>query len=125
MQHHPDRPGGDEKKFKEIKDILIDDILENGEKVYGLIKISGKNVNEQFRFNLGKNTIIEGGPNLSICDTKFSTLDLNANNKKLLNIKYNELYHLLTNTQTFYVDKIKFYDYNAAIDLLLEKNYYL
>jgi hypothetical protein len=112
-------------KIIEIKDILTDDILENGEKVYGLIKISGKNVYEQFRFNLGKNTIIEGGPNLLICDAKFSTLDLNANNKKVLNIKYNELYHLLTNTKTFYVDKIKFYDYNAAIDLLLEKNYYL
>jgi len=111
--------------YKEIKDILVDDILENGEKVYGLVKINGKNVNQQFIFNLGKKISVEGGPNLSICDKNVetsSTLFLHTNNKTILNYNHDELYHLLTDTKTFFVDKIKFYDYNAAIDLLLEKN---
>ena len=109
-------------KYKEIKDIFIDDILENGEKVYGLVKINGANVDEQFIFNLGKNTIIEGGPNLTIYDKNISTLSLDKNSKIKSNIKHDELYHLLTDSKTFYVNEIKFYDYNASIDLLLEKN---
>ena len=110
--------------YKQIKHVQIDDILENGEKVYGLVKINGSNVNEQFIFNLGKNIIVEGGPNLSICDKNIklnSTLDLDSNNKQNINTKYTELYHLLTNSKTFNVENIKFYDYNAAIDLFLEK----
>ena len=110
--------------YKEIKDIEIDDILENGEKVYGLVKINGNNVNQQFKFNLGKNNYVEGGPNLCICNKNInvSTIYLDNINKINLNKKYSDLYHLLTDKKTFYIGKIKFYDYNAAIDLLLEKN---
>ena len=111
--------------YKQIKDVQIDDILENGEKVYGLVKINGNNVNKQFVFNLGKNIVVEGGPNLSICDKNIketSTLDLDENNKQNIDTKYIELYHLLTNSKTFNVQNIKFYDYNATIDLFLEKN---
>jgi hypothetical protein len=109
---------------KEIRNIEVDDILENGEKVYGIVKINGNNVNKQFKFNLGDSTF-EGGPNLSICDKNISissTLYLNNDDKLTLEKKHESLYHLLTDTKTFYVEKIRFYDYNASIDLLLEKN---
>jgi hypothetical protein len=109
---------------KEIRNIEVDDILSNGEKVYGIVRINGININNQFKFNLGDSTF-EGGPNLSICDTNipiYSTLNLNDKHKFMLHEKHAVLYHLLTDTKTFYVDKIKFYDYNASIDLLLEKN---
>jgi hypothetical protein len=43
------------------------------------------------------------------------------NNKKLLNKKQDKLYHLLTNILIFYVRNIRFYGYNATIDILLEK----
>ena len=112
--------------FKEIKDIIIGDILENGENVYGVVKINGNTVNEQFKYYLGKKLVIEGGPNLTICDKKIycnTTLTLDSViHKKVLNEKHNELYHLLTDTKTFYIGDIRFYDYNAAIDLFLEKN---
>jgi hypothetical protein len=39
-------------EYKEIKNIDVNDTLENGEKVYGIVKINGNNVNEQFKFNL-------------------------------------------------------------------------
>jgi hypothetical protein len=51
-----------------------------------------------------------------------STLTLDNNNKKVLDKKHDKLYHLLTNKKTFYIEDIRFYDYNAAIDLFLEKN---
>jgi hypothetical protein len=102
---------------KNIKDIEVDDILEKGEKVYGVVKIEGNNLFQQFKFNLGKNLFIEGGPNLFICDKNIDT-----QNKIVKIKKYSELYHLLTDKNTFHIKNIKFYDYNAAIDLLLEKN---
>jgi hypothetical protein len=111
--------------LRDIKDINVSDVLENGEEVYGIVEINGKNVLEQFEYNLGKDLVIEGTSNLLICDEKikeFTTLTINKNDKRLLNKKHDKLYHLLTSKDSFYVGNIKFYDYNAAIDILLEKN---
>jgi len=111
--------------LRDIKNINVGDILEKGEEVYGIVEINGKNVDEQFEYNLGKDLVIEGTSNLLICDKKInhiSTLTINKNNKKLLNNKHDKLYHLLTSKDSFYVGNIRFYDYNAAIDILLEKN---
>jgi hypothetical protein len=108
---------------REIKDINVDDILFNGGQVYGIVKIDGTNVNKQFKYNLGKKLVVEGGPNLSICDKKISyttTLTMETG-KTELHLKHNDLYHLLVDTKTFYIGDIRFYDYNAAIDLFLEK----
>jgi hypothetical protein len=112
---------GKYKEFKEMKDIQIGDILDNGEKVYGLVKIDGNNVNQQFKYNLGKNFMVEGGPNLTICDKKIGcSTTLEYSNKTAIQ-NHNELYHLLTDKKTFFVGDVKFYDYNACIDLFLEK----
>ena len=111
--------------LRDIKNINVSDILENGEEVYGIVEINGKNIDEQFEYNLGKDLVIEGTSNLLICDKKInniSTLTINKNNKNLLNNKHDKLYHLLTSKDSFYVGNIRFYDYNASIDILLEKN---
>ena len=113
---------GDTKK---IKNIYIGDILENGEKVYGIVEIDGVNLIEQASYNLAKNCYINGGCNLNICDKtqKFtSTLDLDDKHKKIKTNHNTKLYHLLTNTKTFYVNGFHFYDYNSCIDLFLEKH---
>ena len=109
---------------KKIKNILIDDVLENGGKVYGLVKINGNNINEQYKYNLGKNSVVEGGPNITICDSKFSfktTLDSEFKSKCKLETKHSLLYHLLTDTKKIKIGDICFYDYNASIDIFLEK----
>ena len=111
--------------IKYIKDILVDDILENGAKVYGFVEINGNNVKEQHKYNLGKNLTVIGGPNITICDTKVAqttTLDCEFNSKCKIDKKKSLLYHLLTDKKTFKIGDIKFYDYNASIDILLEKN---
>ena len=108
---------------RQIKDIEINDILENGEKVYGLVEIDGKNVNGHYIYNLGKlNTEIIGGPNLNLCDKnlKFTTT-INLDSKIKIDIKENKLYHLLTDKKTFIINKLRFYDYNATIELILDK----
>lgn len=117
--------------YREMKDINIGDILENGEEVYGIVEINGKNMEDQFEFNLGKNLIVEGTSNLLICDKNsahYSTITFDKNNKKKLEKNHDKLYNLLTSTENFNIGNVRFYDYNAAIDILLEKNnekYYL
>jgi hypothetical protein len=110
-------------EIKKICDINIGDILENGEKIYGTVEINGANT-EQYIYNLGKNSPIIGGPNLNVCDSKFdftSTISLDENKKYKINILSDRLYHLLTDKKTFAVENINFYDYNASIDLFLDK----
>jgi hypothetical protein len=120
--------------IKQIKDIRVGDILENNISVYGIVEIDGRSLNGQYTFNLG-NKIFEGGPNLTICDKNInvsstlnlienydSYLDNRINCKKPTSKIENKLYHLLTNKKTFYVHNIRFYDYNASIDLFLDKS---
>ena len=113
--------------YKVIKDVMVGDILENGVRVYGVVKLNGATVNEQFEYDLGKNLFVEGGPNLVICAPKNrgvgrTTLTLDSMHTSKITEKHRELYHLLTDTKTFNIGHIKFHDYNAAIDLFLDKN---
>jgi hypothetical protein len=108
---------------KDIKDIKINDILKNGEKVYGIVEIDGSTVDGQYRYNLGKlNTQFIGGPNLNLCDknVKFTTT-IHLDEKINMDMKEYKLYHLLTDKKSFYINNVRFYDYNASIELLLEK----
>lgn len=110
--------------YKEIKKVDVGDILDNGESVYGVVKINGANVNAVFEYNLGENAVVQGGPNLVICQENrgVSTLTLDAIYKSKVERKPAELYHLLTDTKTFTIGHVQFYDYNAAIDLFLDNN---
>ena len=110
---------------KEIKDIIVGDFLENGEKIYGIVEINGKDLVEQYEYYLGKNIFIKGSPNLIICNKNnhfISTINLDKINKNIINIKETKLYHLLTNQKSFYIEGIKFCHYNASIDIFLTKN---
>jgi hypothetical protein len=119
---------------KGIKDICVGDILENNTTVYGIVEIDGRSLDSQYTYILG-NKIVEGGPNLTICDKNINVsstlnlienydnyLDNQINSKKPTSKIENKLYHLLTNKKTFYVHNIRFYDYNASIDLFLDKS---
>jgi len=128
--------GGFEKKtaiklkngiIKDIQNVSIGDILENGERVYGYVEIEGKNLVEQANYNLAKNRFVNGGCNLNICDKSMgftSTMDLDKKYKRLRldTERHDKLYHLLTEQKTFYINGIRFYDYNSCIDLFLEKH---
>jgi hypothetical protein len=117
-------------RSKHIKDIEVGDILLNKEYVYGIVEINGLDLHEQNTYSLG-NTKVSGGPNLAICNTKIisaSTIDLVKETRSInyykipMEIKEAKLYHLLTDKSTFYVGDVKFYDYNASIDMFLEKS---
>jgi hypothetical protein len=110
-------------EYKKIKNILIGDKLANGEKVYGIVEINGKNITEQFKYILGENLVVESGPNLVINDSKnnkISTLNLSESKNKIkLEKNHDKLYHLLTDKKTFNISNIQICDYNASIDIFL------
>ena len=107
---------------KSIQDIQINDILDHDEIVYGIVEINGIDLYEQCKYNLGNNTFIEGGPNLVVCDKRINfTSTLDGINKEVKTMKDKILYHLLTDRKTFYCNNVRFCDYNASIESLLDK----
>lgn len=116
---------------KKIKNIVVGDILSEGEIVYGVVEIDGENLNSQYKYYLGNNITIEGGSNFYLYEKNSSliiSLNLDAKIEKTQSIKKNKetnemiLYHLLTNKNSFSIGKIKFYDYNSNIDFFFSKN---
>jgi len=110
----------------EIKNVKIGEILKNGETVYGIVKIDGNEVANQYKYILNdvSDNCIVGGPNLVYFNKNMEqklTLDLEIDKKIKMCKNEDSLYHLLTDKKTFYVKNIQFFDYNAGIDVFLEK----
>ena len=104
----------------DIDKIQVNDILRFGERVIGVIKIDAKKVNAVYKYDIN-DTIIKGGPNLQICDSDLGILGtLGLNGEIIENCDF--LYHILTDKKTFYLNGIRFYDYNSAIERFLEKD---
>jgi hypothetical protein len=115
--------------IKNIKDIQIGDILENGEKVYGVVEIDGTKLIHQYQCKLdndNENDIyINCGPNTLLFDKEsniITTLTLGQEKKKIIEEDREKiLYHLITDKKIFKISGVIFCDYNASIDLFLEK----
>lgn len=116
-------------KLINISDVNIGDVLKTGETIYGLVEIDGTNLDNQYNYFIGPNKIqIKGSPNLCLCEKRISTvITANLENNKLvtrekLDKKYERLYHLLTDKNTIHINNVRFYDYNACIDMLLDNS---
>jgi hypothetical protein len=128
--------------IKQIKDLEVGDILKNGERIYGIVKIDGTSVDKQYKYILNNNSnsnnsnnniyaqdktnFVIGGPNLAIYNEtheKILTIDLEIDKKIQVQMAEKEdiLYHLLTDKKTFYINNILFGDYNVGIDTILDK----
>ena len=100
-------------KTKAINQINVGEKLSNGETVFGVIEIDSSDLDVQ-TFNI-IGTQISGGPNLQFDYLgKRFTLDMIG---KKMNSPI--LYHLNTDTHTFHVKNIKFYDYNNSVETFL------
>jgi len=113
--------------YKNIQNIEVGDVLENGIQVYGVVVINGENISQQYEYNLGKDEIWEGGPNCIFSESKSatctSTLFLPSCEKTVLSKPHKKLYHLLTNQRYFYINNIRVNDYNSCIDFFLSCAY--
>ena len=113
--------------LKSIKSIQLGDVLKNGEKVYGLVEIYGKNETDESEKTRNMSISSDGSTNsylendelMSSRSRSRSSFDSIQNTDFS---KDNKLYHLLTDKKTFYVGQIFMKDYNSLIDHVLEKN---
>ena len=98
-----------------IHKIKINDILKNGEKVFGIVKIKSDDINNFQNYHFKNNIII--GKNLKITYNHLGNIKICDNSKS----KYNKyFYHLVTDTGIFEVYNNTFYDYNASIEHILD-----
>ena len=109
-----------------ISQICVNDVLRFGENVLGIVKIDGTDVACVKKFTVNDNIFI-GGPNLLYFQDDHGMKqtvklnDLNCN-KLETNEQPEILYHLVTDKSSFYVNGVKFYDYNGCIEYLLDKD---
>jgi hypothetical protein len=94
--------------YKDINKIDINDVLENGEIVYGVVEIDGLGMAQNCVYNLGENSIVEG----YITELHMYKQSISVSNQKL--------YHLLTDKKTLKLGNVIFKDYNDTIDRFLE-----
>lgn len=109
-----------------ISEVCVNDVLRFGENVLGVVKINGTDVACVKRFTVNDYTFT-GGPNLLYFQDDHGikkTVKLNDINCSQLekNMQPEILYHLVTDKSSFYINGIKFYDYNGCIEYLLEKD---
>lgn len=108
--------------MKPISEIQIGDILQEGEEVYGLVEIKGDDL-KQYKYNVGTNVFVDGGPNLTMCDPNIpfvTTMHIGETMRVLKRKQESKLYHMLTDKRKFKCGGVYFYDYNASIDLFLD-----
>lgn len=107
-------------KYININQVSIDDTLYNGEKVLGVIKMKADKL---YKYDINGDTYY-GGFNLMFLNKRgiISTIETGECTIKEKHNDDNELYlyHLITNTDTFYVGNTKFCDYNYGIDAYLD-----
>ena len=100
-------------KIVNISDVRVNDILHNNEIVTGIVKIDATNLKNIYSYKFDDFNII--GSNLFLTSSHLGEFhkQKTKNNDKFF-------YHLLTNTSTFSINDITFYDYNSAIEHRLD-----
>jgi hypothetical protein len=97
-----------------IENIQVNDILIDGVKVLGKIKIDGMNLNGTYNYKCMNGQVIYAS-NLELHERYLGEYKLNnIKQNKIENV--GELYQLITDTGYFYVNNIKIKDYNYGID---------
>ena len=102
---------------KYIKEISVGDYLKNGEKVLGIVRILADDVVVR-KYNIKGNWFI--------CSTNVPFISDNLGNmttKKLRGKRVfleSELYHIITDTKFLTINNVKFHDYNAVIEKIME-----
>jgi hypothetical protein len=106
-----------------INKIHVNDILKNGERVLGIVEIDSRDIRGLKELgDIGK--CIRGGPNIRFVDKNLGNIT-SLDTRNTSPFSADKLYHLITDTKFFTIQNMKFYDYNAAVEFLLEGPYIL
>jgi hypothetical protein len=106
-----------------IKAVRVNDILNNGEIVLGIIKIDAKQLKTFYEYEYNGRSVV--GFNVSLANEEIGPNEIGPNKiGPNVNVNINEihlsgekyLYQLLTNTGKFTINGIEIRDYNYGID---------
>jgi hypothetical protein len=107
-----------------IKDVEINDILKFGENILGIVKIDAKNINNIQEYKINNNYIM-GSNNLVFKDETLGRYNSTINMTGIQKIKPKYLYHLITDTKTFKINDITFFDYTFSLEHCLINDTYV
>lgn len=103
-----------------IKDLELNDQLKFGQRVLGIVKISGKTVDSVKEFKL-ENTKIIGTDNLKVFIKDLGVISLHhLNGKPIKNPDI--LYNIITDRESFIVNDIKLMDYCGNMEEILARS---
>lgn len=100
-----------------ISEVEINDTLENGAKVLGIIRLQGQDI-KQYKHVFGKAGFLRGSKNIHVDDTNLgiiNCMDIDSEHAHSTPV----LYHLLTDSKFFIANNIRVHDYNYGIDAYL------
>lgn len=100
-----------------MKDIGVGDHLKNGEKVLGIVRILGDDVVVK-KYNIKGNCVI-CSTNVPFVDDNLGNMTTNRMEGKRVFLE-GELYHIITDTKFLTIGDVKFHDYNAVIEKIME-----
>jgi len=112
------------RRLVNIKDIEINDILKFGENILGVVKIDAKNINNVQEYNINNN-YITGSNNLVFKDETLGRYNSTINMTGYQKIRPKYLYHLITDTKTFKINNITFFDYSFSLEHCLINDTYV
>ena len=101
-----------------ISEIEVNDTLQFGEKVIGVVKIDAQNIEALYKYKIGNN-YFECTPNTEICDCDLGIVNL-MNEEGIPVEKGKYLYNIITNKHTFIINNTTFMDYTAALEKYLD-----
>ena len=104
-------------RSKKIKNIEVNEQLKFGQRVLGIVKIDARKLHHVRKYSYNKQEFV-GGVNLQLFNAlgKTSTFDMIGEPVK----KPRYLYHLITDSGTFCVNGIDFFDYSGGIEQILD-----
>jgi hypothetical protein len=104
-------------EIKRIYDIQCCDVLKNGEKVMGVVKVK---CHETYTYCVN-GSVFKGGPNIMYIDNNRIKTTLGAGICLNQTQHQEHLYHLLTDTDDFEIDGLRIGDYNYCIDAFIKE----
>ena len=102
-----------------IKDIKVNDILNNGERVCAVVSIDKKNMSKMYDFSIDATNVLTCTKNINILKNNMNTN--NTANLKGIEIQDDclQLYHLVTDKKSFEINNVCVGDYNMSIEKFL------
>jgi len=103
-----------------IVDVKVNDILANGVKVLGVIKIDATDIRGVYDYKYTNKNKTISGFNVNVCLGKIDIETNGIETNEIDDHREKYLYQLLTNTGHFIVNDISIRDYNYGIDKYIE-----